>query len=112
MPTKLFLKPFCAHYTTKLTSNLKWHDSTTGYLQLQLIGQFPTYMKVELPHQVKTRGCLLAVFKENPAELAITPELAITSETSTASSCLSERDDVSQKVWSSFITSKYKGAYP
>jgi len=71
--------PFCARYTTKLTSKLKRYDSTTGYLQLRLIGQSPTYIKVELP-QVKTRGCLFAVFKEKPAELVITPKLAITSE--------------------------------
>ena len=64
----------------KLTSNLKRYDSTTGHLQLRLIGQFPSYIKVELLPQVKTRGCLLAVFKEKPAELAITPELPITSE--------------------------------
>ena len=76
----IFLKPFCARYTTKLTNKLKRYDSTTGYLQLRLIGQSPTYIKVELLPQVKTQGCLLAVFKEKPAELAITPELAITSE--------------------------------
>jgi len=76
MPTKLFLKPLCASYTTKLTSNLKRYDSTTGYLQLRLIGQFPSYIKVQLLPQVKTRGCLLAAFEEKPAELAITPELA------------------------------------
>ena len=76
MPTKLFLKPFCARYTTKLTSNLKWYDSTTGYLQLRLRGQFPKYIKVEVLPQVKTRGCLLAVFKEKPAELTITPDIA------------------------------------
>ena len=80
MPTKLFLKPFCARYTTKLTSKLKRYDSTTGYLQLRLIGQSSTYIKVELLPQVKTRGCLFAVFKEKPAELATAPELAITSE--------------------------------
>jgi len=80
MSTKLLLKPFCGRYTTKLTSNLKWCDSTTGYLQLRLIGQFPSYIKVELLPQVKTQGCLLAVFKEKPAELTITPKLAITSE--------------------------------
>ena len=40
-----------------------------------------TSIKVEeLLPQVKTRGCLFAVFKEKLAELAITPELAITSE--------------------------------
>ena len=59
---------------------MKRYDSTTGYLQLRLIGQSPTSIKVELLPQVKTRGCLFAVFKEKPAELAITPELAITSE--------------------------------
>ena len=75
MPTKLFLKPFCARYTTKLTSKLKRYDSTTGYLQLQLIGQSPTYIKVELLPQVKTRRCLFAVFKEKLAELAITSKL-------------------------------------
>ena len=80
MPTKLFLKPFCACYATKLTSKLKRYDSTTGYLQLRLIGHFPSSIKVELLPQVNTRGCLFAVFKEKPAELAITPELAITSE--------------------------------
>ena len=69
MPTKLFLKPFCAHYTTKLTSNVKQYDSTTGYLQLRVIGQFLKYIKVELLPQVKTRGCLLAVFKEKLAGL-------------------------------------------
>ena len=69
MPTKLFLKPFCAHNTTKLTSNVKQYDSTTGYLQLRVIGQFLKYIKVELLPQVKTRGCLLAVFKEKLAGL-------------------------------------------
>ena len=52
------------------------YDSTTGYLQLRLIGQSLTYIKVELLPQVKTRGCLLTDFKEKPAELAITSELA------------------------------------
>jgi len=46
MSTKLFLKLFCARYTTKLTSNLKRYDSTAGYLQLRLIGHFPSYIKV------------------------------------------------------------------
>ena len=64
----------------KLTSNLKRYNSTTGYLQLRLIGQFPGYIKVEVLPQVKTRGCLLAVFKEKPAEFAITPEVAIAFE--------------------------------
>ena len=80
MPTKLFPKSFCAHYTTKLTTNLKRYDSTIGYLQLRLIGQFPSYIKVKVLPQVKTQGCLFAVFKEKPAELAITPKLAITSK--------------------------------
>ena len=75
MPTKLFLKLLCASYTTKLTSNLKQYDSTTGYLELRLISQFPSSIEVQLLHQVKTRGCLLAAFEEKPAELAITPEL-------------------------------------
>ena len=76
MPTKIFLKLFCACYTTKLTSNLKQYESTTKYLQLQLTGQFPSYIKIELLPQVKTQSCLLAVFKEKPAELTITHELA------------------------------------
>ena len=76
MPTKLFLKPFCARYTTKLTTNLKRYDSTIGYLQLRLIGQFPSYMKIKVLPQVKTQGCLFAVFKEKPAELVINSELA------------------------------------
>ena len=45
MSTKLFLKPFYARYTKKLTTNLKRYDSTTGYLQLRLIGQFPSYTR-------------------------------------------------------------------
>ena len=80
MPTKLFLKPFCARYTTKLTSKLKWYDSTTGYLQLWLIGQSLKYINVELLPQVKTTGCLFAVLKGKPAELAVTPKLVVTSE--------------------------------
>ena len=31
-------------------------------------------------HPFSFRGCLLAVFKEKPAELAISPELSITSK--------------------------------
>ena len=42
---------------------MKWHDSTTGYLQLLLAGQFPSYMKVQLLPQVKTGGCLLALLE-------------------------------------------------
>ena len=82
---------------------MKRYDSTTGYLQLRLIGQSPTSIKVELLPQVKTRGCLFAVFKEKPAELAITPELAITSEL--VPPLPAYPDDVSHKMWSSFITS-------
>ena len=73
MPTDAILCSLCNE-----ASNLKRYDSTTGYLQLQLIGQFPHYIKIELLPQMKTRGCLLAVFEEKPAELTIIPELAIT----------------------------------
>ena len=53
------LKPFSDCYTSSLTSNLKQHDSTTGYLKLGLVRRFLSYMKVELPRQVKTGGSLL-----------------------------------------------------
>ena len=61
----------------------------------------PTFqvIKIELLPQVKTQGCLLAVFKEKLAEFVITPELAISFELALPLLCLSECDDVSQKVW-------------
>ena len=91
---------------------LKQHDFTTGYLQLWLIGHFPSYIKVELLPQVKTWGCLLAVFKEKLAEFTITPELAISFEPAPPHSCLSERDDVSQKVWPTSLLLNIKGLTP
>jgi len=62
-----------------------------------------TGIKVELLPQVKTQGCLLAVFKEKLAELAVTPELAITSEL--APPLPVYPSVMMSKVWSSFITS-------
>ena len=82
MSTKLFLKPFCARYTEYNEADQQFETVRFYHwgVKLRLIWQFPSYIKVELPPQVKTRGCLLAVVKEKPAEVAITPALAITSD--------------------------------
>ena len=96
MPTKLFLMPFCARCAANLTSNLKRYHSTTGYLQLRLIGQFPRYIKSR--NRTSSEN-LLAVFEEKLAELTIIPKLAITLKLAPPI----RRDDVSQKGWSSFL---------